>query len=121
MFQDEQEHKGLGTTQKMSANPPYCVLKNVKMSQKKMRCFKGLLLSALGIYRTSKCPVSRSKCPVFKRLLRIDSKSFSSYLPINLSFCYQVTQEPPVTKTIQERAQDLPGTAAFLLCQQHKR
>lgn len=42
MFQDGQEHKGLGTTQKMSANPPYCVLKNVKVSQKKMRCFKGL-------------------------------------------------------------------------------
>lgn len=77
-----------------------------------MRCFKGLLLSALGIYRTNKCPVSPSKCPVLKRLLKIDSNSFSSYLPINLSFCYQVTQEPPVTKTIQERAQDLSGTAA---------
>lgn len=84
-----------------------------------MRCLKGFLLSALGIYRTNKCPVSPSKCPVspfkcpvFKRLLKIDSKSFSSYLPINLPYCYQVTQEPPVTKTIQEWAQDLPGTAA---------
>lgn len=112
MFQDGQEHKGLGTTQKMSANPPYCVLKNVKVSQKKNEMFQRPLLSALGIYKTNKCPVSRSKCPVFKRLLRIDSKSFSSYLPINLSFCYQVTQEPPVTKAIQEWAQDLPGTSA---------
>lgn len=40
MFQDGQEHKGLGTTQKMSANPPYCVLKNVKMSQKKNEMFQ---------------------------------------------------------------------------------
>lgn len=83
-----------------------------KNESKKLRCFKGLLLSAPGIYRTNKCPVSPSKCPLFKRLLKVDSKSFSSYLPINLSYCYQVTQELPVTKTIQERAQDLPGTAA---------